>query len=451
MNTHPNSLLRRAISHATAILLKFAQQANFIEQLQVAFGDSWDRDIAIGIGSQLRSGDFSLVPEIQVLSGGELGHANGAYAASLDRIFLSSDFLSAHENDLNAIVSVLLEEIGHKLDTVFNGQQDSPGDEGQIFSLLATGATLSTQMLSALRAENDRALIQVGGKSITVEQSVFYGTLGADDMYGYSSNDQLSGLAGNDSLYGRSGDDWLYGGDGNDQLYGEAGNDLLSGDSGDDSLYGDAGNDLLFGQNGNDWLFGNSGDDRLYDGDGNDQLYGGDGNDQLYAFAGNDLLLGGDGNDQLYGGDGNDSLAGETGNDTLDGGAGIDTLTGGTGSDRFLFSGVALTGANTVATLLGRDNIADFKKAELDKIVLSKATFTAITAAAGGSLGAQFASVASDALAATSSAVITYSTATGNLFYNQNGVAAGFGTNGGNFAVATGLPALAVSDFTIVS
>jgi hypothetical protein len=41
--------------------------------------------------------------------------------------------------------------------------------------------------------------------------------------------------------------------------------------------------------------------------------------------------------------------------------------------------------------------------------------------------------VATDALAAVSDAFITYSSSTGNLFYNANGTAAGFGT-GGQFA-----------------
>ena len=58
--------------------------------------------------------------------------------------------------------------------------------------------------------------------------------------------------------------------------------------------------------------------------------------------------------------------------------------------------------------------------------------------------------VASSSLVAASSAAIVYSSTTGNLFYNQNGTAAGYGT-GGNFAVLTGLPALAATDFNIVA
>jgi hypothetical protein len=60
-----NSLLIQAQSQAQSILQLFAKQANFLEQLQVAFGDSFDTNIALGIANQLQSGDFSLIPELQ--------------------------------------------------------------------------------------------------------------------------------------------------------------------------------------------------------------------------------------------------------------------------------------------------------------------------------------------------------------------------------------------------
>jgi hypothetical protein len=62
-----------------------------------------------------------------------------------------------------------------------------------------------------------------------------------------------------------------------------------------------------------------------------------------------------------------------------------------------------------------------------DRLVFSRTTFNA---------GTTFARVATDALAAVSNASIAYSSATGGLFYNPNGAAAGFGT-GGQFAQLT--------------
>jgi Ca2+-binding RTX toxin-like protein len=48
------------------------------------------------------------------------------------------------------------------------------------------------------------------------------------------------------------------------------------------------------------------------------------GKDRLFGLGGNDILSGGKGNDRLVGGDGNDTLSGEGGRDILSGGAGKD-------------------------------------------------------------------------------------------------------------------------------
>lgn len=56
--------------------------------------------------------------------------------------------------------------------------------------------------------------------------------------------------------------------------------------------------------------------------------------------------------------------------------------------------------------------------------------------------------VTDDAAAATSGTAIAYSSATGNLFYDSNGAAAGFGS-GGQFATLAGIPGLTATDFII--
>ena len=107
MQTFNNSVLDRSLALATAKLQQFANQADFIDKLRVAFGDNFDANIALGIASQFQAGDFSLIPDIQVLSNGELAGANGAYAGTLDEIFVSSDFLAQHPDDLNAVSELL--------------------------------------------------------------------------------------------------------------------------------------------------------------------------------------------------------------------------------------------------------------------------------------------------------------------------------------------------------
>ncbi|BBD64698.1 hemolysin-type calcium-binding region [Nostoc commune NIES-4072] len=149
------------------------------------------------------------------------------------------------------------------------------------------------------------------------------------------------------------------------------------------------------------------------------------------------------GNDKIDGKSGNDLLRGGAGNDTFIGGAGNDTLVGGAGADRFLYN----TNAAFASAAVGVDAIADFKHSEGDKIILDKTTFSAITSATGtGFSNASDFKITSSA--ATSTAKIVYDAVSGQLFYNQNGSAAGFGS-GGLFATLTGAPTLIGSDFII--
>jgi Ca2+-binding RTX toxin-like protein len=150
------------------------------------------------------------------------------------------------------------------------------------------------------------------------------------------------------------------------------------------------------------------------------------------------------GSAELNGAGGNDVLIGGSGDDTLFGGAGDDQLSGGAGSDEFTFIG---NPANFSATV-GVDVITDLEGN--DKIVLSKLTFTALMSQEGDgfSVASEFAVVADDSAVEMSQALIVYSSSTGNLFYNQNGSAAGFGT-GGQFATLPNKPKLTAANFSL--
>jgi Ca2+-binding RTX toxin-like protein len=218
----------------------------------------------------------------------------------------------------------------------------------------------------------------------------------------------------------------LFGTNGNDVLTGTGANDFIDGEGGNDTLNGGNGSDFLNGEDGNDFHDGGNGDD-IIDGDA--------GNDTLLGSAGNDFLDGEDGNDILNGGNGSDTLIGEDGNDNI---------TGGSGGDRFLFVSEDAFKKST----LGVDTITDFGTGA-DRIVLYQSTFTALTPQNGGAIAsAEFAVVANDADADNSTAFITYSTGSGQLFYNTDGATEGFG-NGGDFAVLQGTPTLTASDILV--
>ncbi|MDD1428845.1 calcium-binding protein, partial [Dolichospermum sp. ST_sed9] len=278
---------------------------------------------------------------------------------------------------------------------------------------------------------------------------------------------------------GNANDNLITGNSGNNTIDGGLGNDIINAGLGNDTLIGGLGNDALNGGEGNDtYLFpiaaASLGSDTITDLSGVDtisflgakpaitfnlglitvQAVGAGTNITLTAAdaienaiggAGNDSLFGNALNNSLVGGAGIDTLTGGLGNDTLTGGAGNDSLSGGAGNDQFVFDGISVF----AAAAFGVDTITDFTTG--DKLVLSKTVFAALTSVAGAGFSASsdFAVVATNALAATSSARIVYSQATGSLFYNQNGATAAFGT-GGQFANILPLPTtLASSDFVI--
>ncbi len=173
---------------------------------------------------------------------------------------------------------------------------------------------------------------------------------------------------------------------------------------------------------------------------GADILFGIDGNDKIEGGAGDDYIRGGAGEDRLFGDAGKDALIGGNGNDLLNGGIGDDILTGGAGNDQFIFG----DGTPFSAASLGVDRINDFMPGE-DLIGLNKATFNL----ANQDFACNFAIVNDDASAANSTAAIVYNTSNGSLFYNTNGIDAGYG-NGGQFASLFGQPTLSAQDFKFI-
>ncbi|MDS9396986.1 cadherin domain-containing protein [Aphanizomenon flos-aquae NRERC-008] len=150
-------------------LIDFANKNNFWQVFDTAFGTQYNRSLAEILRLQWETGDFSQLPQIEVLDSSILGGANGAYASSKNKIYLSNTFVAGAS--LAAISGVLLEEIGHFVDAKIN-QTDSAGDEGAIFAALVQGQNLDVETLRILKAEDDHSIITLNGQSTPVEQSV---------------------------------------------------------------------------------------------------------------------------------------------------------------------------------------------------------------------------------------------------------------------------------------
>jgi len=123
--------------------------------------------------------------------------------------------------------------------------------------------------------------------------------------------------------------------------------------------------------------------------------------------------------ENAIGGSGADILIGNTENNTLIGGAGADVLTGQGGADIFAF---LITENFTTST---SDRITDFSND--DKILISRAAFGITESATSLTISTSSTST-SKALATNS--LFVYDSSTGNLFFNQNRDASGFGLGG---------------------
>lgn len=210
-------------------------------------------------------------------------------------------------------------------------------------------------------------------------------------------------------------------------------------------IVGTADDEALQGTNISETIVGLAGDDTLNGFGGHDIIIGSQGNDLLRGVDGNDTLEGRQGNDIMLGGNGDDVLLGGQGRDRMNGGAGNDILTGGASIDYFIFATNSEFDENDV----GMDTITDFNQGQ-DLILLDKNTFSAITSSSGNgfSVSGEFDVVANDGSVNSSSALIVFSQATGNLFYNENGSASGLGT-GAQFATLQGISTLDAGDFIL--
>ncbi|AFY48678.1 Ca2+-binding protein, RTX toxin [Nostoc sp. PCC 7524] len=256
--------------------------------------------------------------------------------------------------------------------------------------------------------------------------NVIIGNSAANILSGGDGNDWLSGGAGNDTLYGETGNDTLHGGTGNDWLDGGAGADEKIGGSGNDIYFVDNPQDTIveYANGGTDavissisWQLGNHLENLTLTGSnaingtgngGNNVIIGNSAANILSGENGNDWLSGLGGNDRLIGGNGNDTLDGGTGDDTLIGGRGFDDLIGGAGKDSFQLS---------LPVVGDFDTIADFSVVD-DKILISKAEFDLTQ-----SLGVLDVSVFRlGTSAVTASDRFIYDQATGNLFFDTDGL-----------------------------
>ena len=155
-------------------LTQFAKVPNFVEKMNLAFGESWDTQAANVLTQDWLNGDFSLIPPVKFVSSAEIDGANGAFASATDTIYLSRELLAGNGANSATVADVLLEEIGHSVDARLN-ITDTPGDEGAIFAAVVQGKVLSEGELQGLRGEDDRGTFIFNGQAISIEKAFDWG------------------------------------------------------------------------------------------------------------------------------------------------------------------------------------------------------------------------------------------------------------------------------------
>ena len=186
-----------AMSGVYKALTAFATDPNFTDRMNVPFGESWDKEKAKALKEEWLRGNFSNIPLVKVVSSGDIAGANGAFGTATNTIYLSKEFLAQNATRLDALTGVLLEEVGHFIDSQVN-HLDSPGDEGEIFAAVVQGKNLSQEKLQLLKAEDDRAMALIEGQEISIEQVANTVTVSAIDA---SAEEVISGQTPNPGMY----------------------------------------------------------------------------------------------------------------------------------------------------------------------------------------------------------------------------------------------------------
>ncbi|MDJ0581749.1 Calx-beta domain-containing protein, partial [Crocosphaera sp.] len=149
-------------------LFDFAQSDEFWDNIAIAFGTEYDVAEAEEIRTQWQNREFSQLPEIEIINDVILGDFRGGYAVNSNDIYLADSFVETTSSQ--AILTVLLEEIGHFVDAEVN-EIDTEGDEGELFSGLVREFDFSEVELTRIKAENDLNYVFFGNNLVALETS----------------------------------------------------------------------------------------------------------------------------------------------------------------------------------------------------------------------------------------------------------------------------------------
>jgi hypothetical protein len=139
----------------------------YLEKLDQVF-DITDPSAAHILIENSAAGIFEQIPHLQIVNDAAMNGAQGAFSQATNTIYLSNSLV---RGDSLKVQEVLLEELGHKFDTLLNPGGDTYGDEGELFKQVVLGLPLSDPELLRIHTEDDAGTIIVDNQLIPVEQS----------------------------------------------------------------------------------------------------------------------------------------------------------------------------------------------------------------------------------------------------------------------------------------
>ena len=138
------------------------------------FGDKANTAEFQAVRGQWAIGDFSQLPSVQVISAADMNGADGAYASSTQKIYLSDSLFQSSAAPVDSVLGVagvLTEETFHWLDDRVGA--DTQGDEGELAKGLLFRVKLSGSELVRIKSEDDRGFITLNGEKVLAEFAAY--------------------------------------------------------------------------------------------------------------------------------------------------------------------------------------------------------------------------------------------------------------------------------------
>jgi murein DD-endopeptidase MepM/ murein hydrolase activator NlpD len=148
-----------------------ANDSSFIAQV---FGDKANTSEVQSIIGEWKIGVFGQLPSVQVISAADMNGADGAYASSTQKIYLSDSLFQSSAAPVDSVLGVagvLTEETFHWLDDRVGA--DTQGDEGELAKGLLFRVKLSGSELVRIKSEDDRGFITLNGEKVLAEFAAY--------------------------------------------------------------------------------------------------------------------------------------------------------------------------------------------------------------------------------------------------------------------------------------